>query len=64
MKTDDIEAIAEQLFKVYGATADLEALKYSDKLRVEGDRNSAQKWLLVTDRVRELQNLRQVARGV
>lgn len=59
----DIETLAEQLFKVYGATADLEALKCSDKLRIQGDRANAHKWLLVTDRVRELQNLRHLARS-
>lgn len=62
MQIDDIDTLAEQVFSAYGATADMEALKYSDKLRILGDMVSSQKWLLVTDRVREIQNIRHVPR--
>jgi len=62
MKIDDVEKLAEQLFRLYGATADLEALKHADKLRMLGDVANSAKWLHVVDRVREMQNIRHVPR--
>jgi hypothetical protein len=63
MKMDNVDALAEQLFRAYGAIADLKALKHAEKLRGRGDESNSLKWLRVTDRVREMQNLRHIRRS-
>jgi hypothetical protein len=63
MKMDNVEALAEQLFRAYGAIADLKALKRAEKLRGRGDESNSLKWMRVTDRVREIQNIRHIRRS-
>lgn len=56
MADEDIRTFAELIYSQYGPTADLEALKRARQFNYLGDERNAEAWLMITDKVRELQN--------
>jgi len=56
MVDKDIKTFAELIFNQFGPTADLEALKRARQFNYLGDERNAEAWLMITDKVRELQN--------
>lgn len=62
MGDQDIKSYAERIFNDYGPTADLEALKKARQYNYLGDEENAEVWMMITDKVREMQNYGEAGR--
>lgn len=63
LPTEDVDAFSEIILEEFGSMADLHALKTANRFLHMGDRHNADAWLKITDRIRELQNIRHIRRG-